>query len=274
MADPITWTIIGAGVSLVGGAYNSYSSHQKTKREAQQQKALIEYNEKTALDTMEKELAINLEEDTYQAGVLRRQADWTEGQNAQNAGLAMQDTYITGLGHSKEITERIAANEMQGDAMTARAAMSGVRNTGTVATARAAADQEGAADVDFATQMARAAQQAGVTRNVQAYEGTKENLATTRQAAARRLAQYEEGSEFMDLYNYRRKRIIGQNDLQTTYLDDMIDRSFWDSLFGGLLGAGASAVNAYNTGYQYDLWGNKPTPSYTVPVGNDEARET
>lgn len=264
--------IIGGGIAVGGAIYNAYSSHQNTKREAEHKKALIEYNETTALETMNKELAINLEEDTYQAGVLRRKADWAEGQNAQNAGLAMQDTYITGLGHSKEITERIAANEMQGDSMTARAAVSGVRNTGTVAAARAAADQEGAADVDFATQMARAAQQAGVTRNVQAYEGTKENLATTRQAAARRLAQYEEGSEFMDLYNYRRERITGQNDLQTTYLDDMIDRSFWDSLIGGTLGAGAAAVNAYNYGYQYDLWGNKPKPSYTVPVDNDEAR--
>lgn len=273
MADPISWVIIGGGVvSAVGAGYEAWSGHQQTKREAEQQKALMEYNEETALGTMDRELAMHIEEDQYQAGVLRRQADWAEGQNAQNAGMAMQDTYLTSLGHTKQIADEIANNELQGDAMTARAAVSGVRNTGSVSTARTLADQAGQANVDYATQMAQAAMNRGVSQNIQAYEGTRENLATTRQAADRRLAQYEEGSEFMDLYNYRRERITGENDLRSTYLDDLVDASFWDSLIGGTLGVGASAANAYTSGYKYDLWGNRPTASYTNPVGNDEAR--
>lgn len=255
--------IIGGGVVAAAGAiYGAYSDYQNDKAQAKHKQEMIIYNRDTARDTMEKELAIAREEDEYQAGVLNRQADWAEGQNAQQAGLAMQGTYITSLGYNKEITDRMAQNEQEGGAITARAAMSGIRNTGSAALVRDITDQNNAQDVAHAQMTAEAATEGAVASNIAQYEGALENLAVTRQQADRRVARYNEGSDFMDLYYYRRERITGEASLQTTYLDDMIDRSYWNNLIGGAFDAAGAGLGIYKTGLNYNLWGpNKPTKS-------------
>lgn len=254
--------IIGGGIAAAGAIYGAVSDYQNDKAQAKHQQEMINYNRDTALSTMEKELAIAREEDEYQAGVLNRQADWAEGQNAQQAGLAMQGTYITSLGYNKEITDRMAQNEQEGGAITARAAMSGIRNTGSAALVRDITDQNNAQDVAHAQMTAEAATEGAVASNIAQYEGALENLAVTRQQADRRVARYNDGSEFMDLYNYRRERITGEAALQTTYLDDMIDRSFWNNLIGGAFDVAGAGLGIYTTGLNYNLWGpNKPTKS-------------
>lgn len=228
--------VVGAGLK-VASAINANKKDQEEKREkAEYQKETAEYQRDTNLGIMERQLVSSMEQDYLQAQDLEAQ------RNAQSIASA-QSSYIGQLAAEEQYTKGLVQQERGMGEVTAAMGASGAQQ-----------DTDLAAVINAEMSADNAAQRANIdkTRGLGTFQLNTANKASS--VAQRRIEQrYEPGSAVSNLYNYQRERIVGGTELDTTYLQSVIDdnsdylswANWWgsDSMWGDILNAGAEIID-------------------------------
>ena len=244
------------GQAMADG-YNEVTGRNDKKREAKAAKKAAEYQRDTILGEMEKELAIKKQEAEEWAAEVRLQSAQAEGRIEQSYGENVQNAYITQLNSENAFLKGKVENQRSIGGLKSQAGASGVRNSGSVellvATEQAANNaEEGLARRTIDSGMSAMVSGSQVSRR----EGL-DKVEQVRKKASDTLAQFDEGSAYMDLYNYKRERVTGATALQTEYLDDVIDSTYdWSGYLGDAIKIGAYAgMGALGAGAGMGVWG-------------------
>lgn len=230
-------------------AYNELTGRNDKKREAKAKKKANKYNRDTILGEMERELEIKkLEAERYAEEVLLQSAQ-AEGRIEQSYGSNVQNAYITQLNSENAFLKGKVENQKSIGDLKSQAGGSGVRNSGSIelliATEQAANNTEEA--------LARKTIDSGMSAMVSGSQVSRreglDKVEQVRTKVAQTLSNFEEGSAYMDLYNYKRERVTGATELQNEYLDDVIDSTYdWSGYLGDAIKIGAYAGMGAMTG--------------------------
>ena len=239
--DFIFWTglaltVIGATASVAGSIYNNQQKQEDTRDQATQAIAETNYQRDTNLNTMEKQLVGSMENDYLGA------QDLEAARNA-NSTASAQSSYMEQLAAEEQYTSGLVQNARNSGELALSMGASGAKEDLALATVINAEMTQNAA-----------AQRGGIdkTRGLATYQRDTANQAS-RTSQSRLEQKYEDGSAVKGLYNYQRERITGGVELETTYLQGVIDENsdylswgnWWgsDSMWGDLLTAGSAAAN-------------------------------
>ena len=240
---------MGKSGNRVKNFYDDVTGRTARKKEAKAKKKAAEYQRDTILGEMERELAIKKQEAEEWAAEVRLQSAQAEGRIEQSYGENVQNAYITQLNSENAFLKGKVENQRSIGGLKSQAGASGVRNSGSVellvATEQAANNaEEGLARRTIDSGMSAMVSGSQVSRR----EGL-DKVEQVRKKASDTLAQFDEGSAYMDLYNYKRERVTGATALQTEYLDDVIDSTYdWSGYLGDAIKIGAYAGMGAMTG--------------------------
>lgn len=250
------------GEDMANG-YNEITGRNDKKREAKAQKEqnenqqeANEYRRDTILGEMERELAIEKQQANQWASEVRLQAAQSEGRIEQSYGENVQNAYITQLNSENALLKGKVENQRSIGGLKAQVGSSGVRNSGSVellvATELAANNTE--------ETLARKTIDSGMSAMVSGSQVSRreglDKVEQVRSKVNQTLANFDEGSAYMDLYNYKRERVIGSTDLANEaledangYLDSVIDSTYdWTGYLGDAIKIGAFAGMGAMTG--------------------------
>lgn len=251
----MTWLIaalvVGALASAGSGILSRYNDRQEAIKEADYQqdqndadKVIAQAKKASALGTMERELTVAKEDDFSQAAAIQRGA-------SNQFTSSMQETYLSQLAGESKHMDLMAGSVQEMGNLNATMGSSGARKDTTLSNIMAA---------DHQRQIAESRKTLDSTRDLSVGTGQM-NLAEANTKAGEIRAKYNEGSAFMDLYNFKRADIenlsdleMAKYDLKDSYLDDIIEDNEYDfgwfmADFFGVAGAAANGVaSAYGLG--------------------------
>ncbi len=229
--------VVGAAASAGAGILSRKNQRQQARKEAQYQIDTIAADTKTTLGTMQRELAVQKDADLKKANQIERSAI---DDNTAN----MQSAYIEQLASESSHIDLIESSMQELGTASAQQGASGVRmdaTLGSVMTNRA--NQQISQSRDLIDRTSKT--QAGVGAL---------NLAEARAQASEIRSQYDPGSAFMDLYHYKRSRVMSKALLDTAYYsgikkDNEYNTNWFLADLFGVAGAAAGAVQgAYGAG--------------------------
>lgn len=239
---------IGGIASAVGGILERKNQRNEATKKANQekdqlgfQKQELEYQKNTALGTMEQELGLQ------KAETLANAAD-SDAATIAGFTSSMEDTYLSQLGAEAQYRDVLQQGEQAQGSITAAAGSGGIRGNDIVGNVIAGQFQEQAA-------LKRKTIDSGIGASV---TKAKTMADLSMGETARMRAQFDDGSAFMALYDYKRQRIQGAADIQSlamedqsSYLDSVIkDNKYnWNWFAADALGVTTAAANAYVAGY-------------------------
>jgi hypothetical protein len=230
--------IIPAAISATGDIIDNAAQREAGIESANQKLEQLKQDK----EQLAQQTAIDQEATYAQAGIAEKAAagDFTQAMSASFLGQLNAEQQFTDLQQQ--------GAEAQGT-VAARAGASGTRGNKTVSQVlqRQIAEKEG-----FARRSITAAREGSIDQATRGYEKTMGSVDLARE-------QFEPGSAYMNLYNYRRARIGGEADevpgitSQTSYLKKIIaDLDYWKGNWwaADLLSLGSAGANAYSTAYQ------------------------
>jgi hypothetical protein len=218
---------VGGAAKVFGGWKKRKAKRRAQKKEAKYQKALAqeqaryqremaEFQKESALETMEKELAMGMETEYEQMGEAETQL---LGQSA----ASYQQTYIGQLAAEQEYTQALTGAERAMGDIQAQQASSGAKEDITLQTI-----------INSEIQQNLNAQRTRIDKGLSLSDyQTQLGIRSAKVEIDRLGRKYEPNSAFMNLYNYKRERVTGetaiqlahintQEALQTSYLDSII----------------------------------------------------
>ena len=246
--------VIGAAVKAIGAIASNANERKETREQAEYdmdqanlREQALDYEKDTALGNLEKQTGIAQQDAYSQAAATEKEAI---GQYTEQAS----QTYLGQLAAEENFMDlRQAGFEAQGQ-MTATTGASGIRKNDTLG---------GVLDRQIAQKETAARRSIDASRDGSMY-GAGRQLERANSAAGLAREQFQQGSAYMNLYDYRRERIEGAADIQAlsierqkTYLQDTIDEQDYgkDSWFWiDLLSVAGAASDAYSQGYSLGAW--------------------
>lgn len=243
----LTALVVGAIAKAGAGILGRANQRQEARSEASYQIKQnnldiqgVQQNRDTALGTMERELAASKETDLNNATAIQRGA-------SQQFTLEMQDSYLSQLAAESKHSDLMASTTQQMGQLSATMGGSGARRDLTLG--RVMAAEQG-------RQIAESRKTIDASRDRSIASGQM-NIAEAALRANEVRQKYDEGSAFMELYNFKRAGITqtANQDLakltaKDSYLQNIIKDNtyngawFLADLFG-VAGDAAGAATAY-----------------------------
>ena len=193
---------------------------------------------------MHRELGMSMEQSYEQANALE-----------QSITSGAEQTYMGQIAAEGRLMDTMQQGEEASGALAARAGASGIKSGGTMAEVL----------------QSQIGQQTNQMRKQidSAREINMEGLKTQGRALNNMRNQFDKGSSFMDLYNYKRKQVTDGAQLDIDYANKIYDQNtynvgwFLADAFD-VIGAGA---NLYTSGVQQGWWGSSSSKPNTSNVG-------
>jgi hypothetical protein len=217
---------VGGAAKIYGGWKSRRAKRRAQKKEAKYQKALAqeqaryqremaEFQKESALETMERELAMGMETEYEQMGEAETQL---LGQSA----ASYQQTYIGQLAAEQEYTQALTGAERAMGDIQAQQASSGTKEDITLQTI-----------INSEIQQDLNAQRTRIDKGLSLSDYQTQLGIRSAKAEIDRLGRkYEPNSAFMNLYNYKRERVTGETAIQLAHINtqEAIQTSYLDSI--------------------------------------------
>ncbi len=214
--------LAGAGISAIGSVIGNKAKRQATVDEATYNKTLLQQQYDESIATADKELAVSKENDL------------------NTFGSTMTQTYLDQLSAESEYVDAKQQGAETVGSLNAGMAQSGIRKDTTLGDV-----------VSKQITSKLAEQRTAIDRGLSLTVDT---------AKTSLVDKYQEGSSYMDLFNFKKTSLTDQYTTKKNYLQKMIDDNtetngnfFWSDILGGssgiLSGLGTAASGAHTLGW-------------------------
>lgn len=229
--------------------YNDITGRTDAEEKAKAEKDAAEYQRDTILGEMERELAIKKQEAGDWVDEVRLQSAQAEGRIEQSYGENVQNAYITQLNSENALLKEKVENQRSIGGLTSQIGSSGVRNSGSVELLVATEQAADAAEEGLSRKGIDSGMRAMVSGSQASRREGIDKVGQVRTKADSTMAQFDPGSAYMDLYNFKRERVTGSTAMQTAYLDSAIDSTYdWTGYLGDAIRIGSGAFMGFQAG--------------------------
>ncbi len=238
--------VVGALASAGAGILGRANEREEATKEANYQlaqnaldKQTAQANKDQALGQMERELTVSKENDFSDAAAIQRGA-------SNQFTSSMQETYLSQIAGKSKHMDLVANTSQEMGQLASAMGSSGARADTTLATVMGA---------DQRRQIAESQASLAASQELAVGAGQM-NLAEANTKANEIRAKYNEGSAFMELYNFKRQGIETLSDidaskmnLKDSYLNDIVQENKYNGSwfladFFGVAGAAAGAATS------------------------------
>jgi len=207
----------------MGGFYDDITGRTDAINELNWKKEQNKLKYDTYIGELERQLSLDKELATQNAARFTRQANTKHGITEQGYGLAQQQAYYESLAGYAELNDLIANDKrVIGDLVSNRAA-SGLKGSGTVEDLISTETSRITEREQFRKSQLDSQIASMVSGNIIQRQAGLSDVFETKQQASEQLAQFNEGSAYMELYNYKRKQAYEEYKQTDTYLQSLID---------------------------------------------------
>lgn len=220
----------------IGNLYNDLTGRTSQNNKIESQKNQIKRDRDTLLGRMERQLALDRENATTTTNAMRLGANINQGTTEQNYGIGMQKAYLENIA-SEANYETMRVNDTRTiGGLTAGRSASGLKNSGTIAdllstetSAIAKNESASRASIDY-----------GIASLISGNQITRQSglndVAAIRTRADETMAQFNNGSAYMNLYNYNRTQTENNaNSLISELQSQQDDIYSWQGYLGDTL---------------------------------------